>query len=186
MIKGFFFDLDGTLVGTHQANYQAYKKALDEFGVEIEYGEFEKTIGQQAQVFLPELAPKLNKDNYRDIAVQKAEYYKDFLHLSKLNTKLVQFLDMVAVHDQTVLVTTAKRANAEAVLRHHRLTDYFDHIVANEDVSESKPSPEAYNLALTKTGLHSSEAIAFEDSKVGREAAEAAGLSVIMVKEFIA
>lgn len=184
MIKGFFFDLDGTLVDTHQANYQAYKKALEVFGISITFDDFKKTIGHHAQDFLPKLAPGLKPYQYKQISDKKAVYYKDVVHISELNTKLVQFLDMVSKDNQIVLITTARRVNAKAVLEHHRLTSYFDHIITREDVRDSKPSPEAYQLALKKTGLTNAEAVAFEDSEVGRSAAEAAGIPVVMVREF--
>lgn len=184
MIKGFFFDLDGTLVDTHQANFQAYKRALTEFGVEIDFADFQKTIGFQAQTFLPWLAPDLSSDDYHQIAKHKAEHYKDLMHLTKLNEGLVNFMALMAGEHQLVLVTTAKQANAIAVLKHHKLTKYFDHVITAEDVTESKPAPEAYLLALQKTGLQSAEVVAFEDSKAGLQSAEAAGIAAVLIKEF--
>ena len=83
-----------------------------------------------------------------------------------------------------VLVTTAKRANAQTVLRHHELEEYFDYVVTSDDVSASKPDPECYLLALQKCGIKPNEALAFEDSEPGILAAEAAGINVIRVGDF--
>ena len=184
MIKGFFFDLDGTLVDTHQANYQAYKKALADFDVLIDFEDFKATIGYQAQNFLPRLAPNLSGDDYQAIARNKAEYYKELMHLTELNEGLVRFLELMSADHMLALVTTAKPANAQAVLEHHGLTHYFQHVITSADVAESKPSPEAYILALKKTGLEPNEVIAFEDSPAGQQSAEAAGISVVLINEF--
>lgn len=184
MVKGFFFDLDGTLVDTHRANFEAYQRAIKEVsGVDITWENFKETIGHVAKTSLPTLIPKLDEKMFQRIVELKADYYKDLMHLTQLNTNLIAFMDVMK-DAEIVLVTTAKRRNAEAVLAHHKLTKYFDHIITGDDVEQSKPAPDAYELALSKTGLSPHEAIAFEDSDTGRQAAEAAGLQVIMVSNF--
>jgi beta-phosphoglucomutase len=176
MIKGFFFDMDGTLVDTHEANYVAYKKALADFNI---------AIGQQANDFLPQLAPTLNRDDYDSLAAKKAEYYKESLELSKANAELVRFLHMISQDHVTVLVTTARPANAQAVLDRHNLKDYFDHVITNDDVRNSKPAPDCYEVALKKSGLSPNEVIVFEDSATGVSSAQSAGInSIVLVKSF--
>lgn len=185
VIKGFFFDLDGTLVDTHRANYESYRMALAEMGTDITFDDFKKTIGHQGRTFLPWLMPGIDEAGLDQVAERKAVHYKELMHLSVLNSKLITFIDSMRSEHAIVLVTTAKRRNATAVLEHHKLLDKFDYIITSEDVAESKPSPEGYKLALQKTGLTSNQAIAFEDSDIGKQAAEAAGLSVIMVRDYV-
>ena len=48
-----------------------------------------------------------------------------------------------------------------------------------------KPNPEAYLLALHKTGLAADEVIAFEDSLKGEAAAIGAGINVIRIRNFL-
>ncbi len=185
MIKAFFFDLDGTLVDTHRANFEAYRRALDDFGVTLTFDEFKKSIGHQAKTFLPWFAPGLSNEELEKVACKKKEYYKEVVHLSVINQQLVDFLTYLKPNHTVVLVTTAKRENAETILKHHDLLSLFDHIITFEDVTESKPSPEAYRIALERSGLRPSEAIAFEDSRSGIMAASAAGIAVVEVKDFI-
>lgn len=185
VLKGFFFDLDGTLVDTHRANYEAYRQALADVDVHITYDDFKKTIGHQARTFIPWFVPGIDEDSLNKLASRKAEYYKEKAHLSTLNTRLIKFIDSMRSDHIIVLVTTAKRRNAEVILTHHSLIGMFDHIITAEDVIDSKPSPEGYLLALQKTGLSANEAIAFEDSDSGRQAAEAAGLPVVMVGDYV-
>jgi HAD superfamily hydrolase (TIGR01509 family) len=184
MIKGFFFDLDGTLVDTHRANYEAYRQALEDFGVQLTFEEFKKSIGHQAKTFLPWFAPNLSVKELDEVAEKKKQYYKDCVHLSVLNHQLVDFLKYLKPHHTIVLVTTAKRENAKTMLKHHELLDVFDLMITSEDVTNSKPSPEAYQLALERTQLEPGEAIAFEDSPSGISAASAAGIAVIEVEDF--
>lgn len=184
MIRGFFFDLDGTLVDTHQANYEAYKKALSDIGVSITFDDFKRTIGKQARDFLPELAPNISEAQMEHVAHHKAHYYKELMHLSRCNEQLVSFIDAMTAHHTVALVTTAKKQNALAVLAHHKLTEKFDIIITADDVEHSKPAPDGYLLALELSGLSSNEVVAFEDSQSGIDAASAAKISVVHIKDF--
>lgn len=185
MIKGLLFDLDGTLVDTHIANYEAYRDALSDIGLDITYEDFKKSIGHQARTFLPWFAPGQTENVYAKISARKAVYYQRKMHRTRLNVKLKQFLEAMKPNHVIVLVTTAKRENAFAVLRHHNLEKMFDIIICAEDVKMSKPNPECYVKALNKAKLLPTEVIAFEDSEPGIVAAQAAGISgVVKVGEF--
>lgn len=184
MIKGFFFDLDGTLVDTHRANFEAYRHALEDYGVAITFDEFKKSIGHQAKTFLPWFAPSLSSEELDEVAEKKKQFYKEYVHLSVPNTQLVELLKYLKPHHVIVLVTTAKRVNAEMMLTHHKLQDVFDQIITFEDVTNSKPSPESYQLALERTKLKPNEVIAFEDSPSGIAAASGAGIAVVEVRDF--
>jgi beta-phosphoglucomutase len=185
MIKGFFFDLDGTLVDTHMANYKAYSKALADFHVDLSFEDFKKSIGYQAQVFLRWFAPGLDADDYLKIAEKKALYYPDCLQFSELNSNLVQFIKEIKESATVAIVTTAKKLNAESVLDFYNIRNCFDFMVSASDVMESKPHPEAYFKALEKSGLVSGEVLAFEDSDSGIQSAQSAGINVVRITRFL-
>jgi HAD superfamily hydrolase (TIGR01509 family) len=91
----------------------------------------------------------------------------------------------MAVHYPCALVTTAQPANAHSILAHHKLDDIFSVIITGGDVEKSKPHPQGYLEALKQLGLKAENTITFEDSETGRQAAEAACIPVIMVKDFL-
>src|SRR4051812_46163560 len=121
MIRGFLFDLDGTLVDTHRANFEAYKRALAHFGMDLTWERFKPSIGHQAKSFLPRIAPGLSDEQYAEIRDFKAQYYRDLVHLTEANLPLIEFMRTMAVHYPVALVTTARRPNATAILEHHNL-----------------------------------------------------------------
>ncbi len=185
-ISAFFFDLDGTLVNTHQSNYRAYLSAVrDVTGIELGVELMERIkAGESSDQFLSELIPEISPDVIAKINTRKKEVYPDHLDASELNEFLSTFLEQMAAHYTTVLVTTAKKKNAMAVLRQYDLERHFTHTIFGDEVSSMKPHPEAYQLALKKAGVKSEEAIAFEDSDKGIQAANAAGIKTIHIRSF--
>lgn len=185
-IKGFFFDLDGTLVDTEQANFEAYRTAIKEItNVDISKEDFKRTHGMVYRDFLPFLVPGIQTETIESVSARKKELYAELMHLTKANVFLVDFLRNITADHVTVLVTTAKKHNGKTVLREHGLLSLFDHIIYGDDVEHMKPHPEAYLLALKKSMLRSDEVIAFEDSQVGIRAATAAKISTIHIRSFL-
>lgn len=187
VIKGFFFDLDGTLVDTHEANFHAYHEAVKNIkGITL--GETLRAhikMGESSHTFLPKLINDLGVSEVDAINAEKKRVYPRHLDKSIINHQLVGFLENLSKHYVTVLVTTAKKANAQSVLEHHSLASLFTHTIYGDDVENMKPNPEAYLKALEITGLAANEVLVFEDSAKGIEAASGAGISVIQIKDFL-
>lgn len=186
IIKGFFFDLDGTLVNTHEANFYAYKQAVRETMSQDLGQELKVKIkqGESSDNFLPTLVSGIGTDQLSAIQKKKKEVYPKHLHMSEVNEFLSSFLAQMSQHYVTVLVTTAKKESAEAVIATHNIAQYFDFCIFGEDVKQAKPSPEAYNLALERAKLHPDEVIAFEDSEKGVQAALSAGIQTVQIRSF--
>lgn len=184
-IKGFFFDLDGTLVNTYEADFLAYRDAIEEVtGTRVKRDDFMTTNGMEMREKLRILTPSIKPDQIDAVAVGKKKHYKKYLHLTIPNETLISFLSDMAQDHVVALVTTAKRHNAEAVIEAHGIAKYFSVCVYGDEVSNSKPHPESYLRALERTGLASEEVLAFEDSKSGIDAAHAAGIRTIHIRSF--
>ena len=74
------------------------------------------------------------------------------------------------------LATTSDRLHTGKVLRALGLEDAFETVVTFDDVTATKPDPEAYRTALARLGVPAGDAVALEDSPAGVRAALAAGL----------
>lgn len=62
-----------------------------------------------------------------------------------------------------------------------KILDLFDEICSCDHVKRTKPDPEVYMLALRKLHVNACNALAYEDSPRGAEAAVSAGLNTIAV-----
>lgn len=77
------------------------------------------------------------------------------------------------------VVSNSPRHLVELALTRAGLQDAFTVWVAAEDVVHGKPAPDLYLAACQRLGVDPAEVVAFEDSRVGVNAAKAAGLTVV-------
>lgn len=184
VVRALLFDLDGTLVDTREANFLAYRDAFSLSGHQLTREQFETTWGRDSRDFIPDLVPGLDAAGIDAIRGDKGRLYPELLHLTALNEGLAAFLRLLAESHPTALVSTAKSGNGTQLLAAHGLAELFDVVVWGDDVSRSKPHPEGYQRALELLDADAASSLAFEDSATGREAALAAGLTVLEVPHF--
>lgn len=83
------------------------------------------------------------------------------------------------------ITTTTSRDNIDALLGRQLSPDWrdwFEVVLAGEDVSRKKPDPEVYERALQLMGLAPHEAVALEDSPAGVAAARGAHIPVVVAR----
>jgi beta-phosphoglucomutase len=186
-VKALLVDLDGTLVETAGANFEAYSEALTEFGLSIGRERFDAIAqGKNWKQFLPPLLAEAGlKIDPAMVNRRKAEIYATKMHQTKVNTALVRLVDMVRPLSRTALVTTASAINVQAVIAHHGLGRLFDVIVTGDDVDRHKPDPQAYQLAARHLDVSPEECLVIEDSDAGVASAHAFGAMVLRVQTLI-
>jgi HAD superfamily hydrolase (TIGR01509 family) len=79
------------------------------------------------------------------------------------------------------VATNGPEGLARLALERTDLLDAFEAIVSAETVGQGKPAPDVYLAACERLGAEPSDAIAFEDSAVGTQAAREAGLTTVLV-----
>ena len=185
MIKLAIFDMDGTLYNTNDVNYFAYKEALDEYNVKIDYDYYCRYCnGRHFTVFIPPLVDYDKEKTERIHSVKKTCYSK---HLSKakVNEHLFEIINLLKDSDcKIALVTTASKENTYQILDYTGTREVFDLILTAEDVTRAKPEPDGFLKAIAHFNASIDETLIFEDSDVGVVAAKATGASVIRIETF--
>ena len=116
------------------------------------------------------------------LAAKTKAYHEQIEQLSEIpiSSRLVEFLmQLKALNIAVGLVTGRSRSAVEYVLQKTDLAQYFDTIVAGDDLNSSKPEPEPYLLAVENLNLLPSQCLAIEDNPVGIEAAKRANIQVV-------
>lgn len=187
MIKLAIFDLDGTLFDTKNVNFSAYKEAIKQSGLqaEIDYDFYCSFCnGNNYKVFLPKIIAGITGEQMKEIHDRKKQLYPEFLNLARINEHLFSIIKSIHGEYCVALVTTASRKNVDDILQCFNVRCYFDLLITQEDVRETKPSPECFLRAMDMAEVTAENTIIFEDSKEGLEAAQRSGAQYVKVYGF--
>lgn len=174
-MKLIIVDLDGTLFDTKDVNYHAYKDAIMPYGYDIDYKYYcDFCNGRHYMDFLPQITT-FDKDILEKMHLAKKNAYKKYLSKAIVNDRLVDIIRLLRSEYKTAVVTTASKENCYDILKQFNLIDFFDLILTQDDINESKPDPEGFLKAMKYFDANPTETIIFEDSDIGLEAAKRTG-----------
>ena len=181
LIKLLVTDFDGTLVDTFEANYLAYQKAFSQFGLNLTEQQYKDCFGFRFDDFMEHMGIS-DTVIKQGIRMAKGDCYPLFFDKLKINHSLLSMLkSFKQAGGLTAVASTARKKNLMNALEHIEALEAFTLIIAGEDVEHGKPNPEIYKKVLKKLNVQPSEALVFEDSPVGIEAAVAANLSYVQI-----
>ncbi|HSN20031.1 MAG TPA: HAD-IA family hydrolase [Usitatibacter sp.] len=194
MLEALIFDVDGTVAETEGLHRRAFNLAFERHGIDIRWDEREyrrllRVHGGKERIArsLAEHEEPRPPAEIAAIHATKTRIYDELLHAEGVPWRPgVRRLMTEAKRAglRLALATTTSEANLEplfAPVLGEGWRTRFEAIVAGDAVPRKKPAPDVYLEALRRLDLDASQAVAFEDSRAGVEAARAAGLAVVGV-----
>ena len=176
----FLFDLDGTLIDSAELLAASYVEALKSYGCQISTTEMQRLMhGKHAKYFLKELLVEASDAQIDGIRKEKNRIYLAQISKLRLNRPLLAIVETLSKLGTTALVTTASREVVDAVVNCFRWNKLFRFSISGDDVCKPKPDPECYLAALYQTNVKAENAVAFEDSPIGQQAALKAAIDFI-------
>jgi len=172
-----FFDMDGTLVDTNLANFLSYKKAIQSV-TNSDHNLTHNPDKRFNRSTLHKAVPNLSETEYERIIQKKEEYYNDFLHEIKLNSKIADILSKYSETNKTVLITNCRKERALTTLNHFGLTDKFSVIFYRQFTDNDKKINKFQN-AISELGVPPHFVIAFENEEIEIAYARKAGVEII-------
>ena len=186
VIRGFLFDLDGTLVDSERETAEAMARALLRGqGIAIEQYDRDFIVGRSWLAIYDSLRAR-----YPQLAWSRAETIAQTAMLrdevfAELGITVLPGARAVLEWTQRfprALVTGSSRVEVTQVLPRIGPQASFPVIVAAEDVTRSKPAPDGYLSALAQLGLAPETCLVIEDSEAGIAAGREAGCLVLAVR----
>lgn len=180
-VKLLITDFDGTLVDTFEANYLAYQKAFSECCLHLSLKQYKECFGLRFDDFMNAMRIA-DEDTQKNIKRLKGEFYPLFFEKMRVNKSLLEMLrSFKQSGGMTALASTARRSNLINALNYLGIMDVFTFVIAGEDVEYGKPNPEIYHKVLEHLNVLPNEALVFEDSEVGINAARNAEINYIII-----
>ena len=188
MVSAVVFDLEGTLIDLSEQHILAYREVLGKhFNIEFTKEDFLSGYGRGPhhiiRMFLERHGIEKSDVECRRLADEKQvvlrEKYSDKVRVLPGVRNLLN--DLTEACLKVGLASSSPRRNVEFMLKNPGLWDYFQVVVAMEDVPEAKPDPRIFLLAAEKLNVKPAECVAVEDSVHGVRAAKDAGMKVVGV-----
>jgi mannitol-1-/sugar-/sorbitol-6-phosphatase len=172
----FLFDMDGTLINSIAAANQVWTEWANAHGLEPE-GVLRIMHGVRAIDTIRRLnVPGIDVEREAELLTQAEIAAMDGIVPIKGALALLRSLPA----DRWAVVTSAPRALATRRLEVAGVPRPRV-LVTAEDVTQGKPSPDAYLLAARQLDVDARDCLVWEDAQAGISAAEAAGADVIVI-----
>jgi len=185
MIKLIIFDLDGVLVDAKNIHFEALNEAL---GIKYSIGweeHLSKYDGLKTNQKLEMLSSEkgLPIDQHNFIWVEKQRLTLKKLKELKSSEQLqICINSLVDEGYKIACCSNSIRKTVLTVLSKLGIIEYFDLILSNEDVKNSKPHPEIYWKAMSTIGVLPEQTLIIEDSPFGLLAANRSRSNVMRVE----
>jgi len=164
------FDLDGVLIDSREANFQAFAHGVEALGLPTpEEGAVVGLIGLSAAEMLRRLGcpPDRVAEIYEGFV--KPHYLENLPRLARAVEGAVEVLTQLRQRGHRVVAcTSGDRALQEKALRHIGLRDFFEDMQTPDDSAFEKPQVEYLRELVERIGYRGS-IVHVEDSPVGLE-----------------
>jgi beta-phosphoglucomutase len=189
--EAIIFDFDGVFLDSEPLHYEACYTIFNDIGINISYEEFtEKYLGLADREMFPLIFRHnnyhVNSDEINSFIKQKVINYIDIIENKDdlpLIRGLEKYIAYLAEQNKKIAICSGPARNEiMSVLKNLKdnyLTNHFNTIIASEDVTQGKPSPEGYLLTARKLNVSPDKCLVIEDSPHGIMAAKNAGMNVI-------
>jgi HAD superfamily hydrolase (TIGR01509 family) len=184
-IKALIFDFDGLILETEGADHQSWAELFESNGGQLPFSKWVTLIGTEEGTFDPaqeleeQIGRKLDWDKL------KPQRYQRWLELIAAQSVLPGVVDYLEDGKRMGFKIGVASCSPLTWLNQHLhrlgLLGYFDAIRGKDHVSITKPDPAVYQAALDALQVRGDQAIAFEDSPNGIQAAKEAGLFCVAV-----
>lgn len=183
-VKGFLFDLNGTMVNDMPYHITAWHKEIIKLGGNLSLSEMKHQCYGKNDELLERVFPgRFTMEEKIKLGNDKEALYRiEFKPHLKLIDGLEAFLANAAKHHIKMGIGSAAITdNINFVIDNMNIRHYFDAIVSANDVVKSKPDAETFLKCAHQLGLAPAECIVFEDTPKGVECALNAGMKSVVI-----
>jgi beta-phosphoglucomutase-like phosphatase (HAD superfamily) len=184
-IRALIYDFDDTIVESERINDRLFSEFMRrEHNIDLSQEELDYLYGFSWSGIFEWLG------EHRGLRPSREEVWGRFLEIKReflrgTTLRVATGLDqMLALPVPQAIVSGSTREEIRMMMDNiHMSADSVDFILCEEDGGAGKPDPEGFLRAIASIGVPAAEALVFEDSPAGIEAARRAGIAVAFIAE---
>lgn len=184
--KAIIFDLDGTFADTMPLHYEACQLVCNELGFDFPEDFFYAEAGKPTIEVFKNLMKLLNLPyDGSEIGHKKEE---EFLKLipKVVPLKLVEDVAKLYAGKLPMAIGSGgQKHTVDLTLKAIGYTHFFQSVVSADDVVKHKPHPDTFLKCAEEMNVAPEFCVVFEDGDPGIEAAVAAGMKYVDVRDYL-
>jgi len=178
--EGLIFDMDGTLADTMPTHFIAWTRSMEAHGIQFPEERFYALGGVPAVNVIDMLAREQGvRVDAVKLAAEKEALFLELLEEVRPVLPVKAIAEFHREHIPMAIATGSEKWVAEKILRALGIYEWFGAIVGADCIENPKPAPDVYLRAAELIGVDPRRCHAFEDTKLGMEAARRAGMEVV-------
>jgi phosphoglycolate phosphatase-like HAD superfamily hydrolase len=184
MPKAAIFDLDGTLLDSVDLHALAWHEAMEKFGHDVSFEAARGQIGKGGDKLIPHfLSDDARRDHGKELEAWRGKRFRsEYLPLVRPFSAVPELLRRVKDAGVRIAVaSSAKQDELEKYLDIARIGDLIEVATSSDDVEQSKPAPEIFDVVLRRLKIDGPDAVAIGDTPYDAEAAVKAKVATIGV-----
>ena len=171
----YLFDWDGTLARTLDIWLVIMQQTLADYGIALPPKKIVRNLFGRGRAGLLELG--IAEQDLPAIFAQWDKTAQAAMETVDLYPHAADIIGALRGRGKKLaLITATIRPTVSKALARHHLEDFFDSIIAGDEVKEHKPDPEGILFTLDKLGVAKDRAIMFGDTEKDIRAAHNAGI----------
>ena len=184
MFHAVIFDMDGVIIDSEPAHYDADSAMFKKLGIHLSHDERDLFLGVSSEwmwnYILAKYPVRLSKS---EILAMDVSVRGEFLLAPdrlKVNPGVVDFIRrLLDAGIPLAVASSTVEGLLKQILTELDLFKYFSQIAAGDEVKHAKPEPDVFMLAANRLNVPPSLCLAIEDSPNGIKAAKSAGMKCI-------
>ena len=186
-MQAVIFDMDGTLIDTERVSQAAWRRAAQDFRIEIPERILHAFVGCSIPNAMNMIDDEFGDPAFTERLFNRRHEIFDATWEDELELKPGAAEAVAAVRERglaAALATSSVRDRAITSMERLGLMELFDAAVFDEDIEHHKPAPDVYLVAADHLGVEPTRCVTVEDSFNGVRAGAAAGMRTIMVPDY--
>lgn len=179
--EALLFDMDGVLLDSEELHRNSKEATFRHFGIAVGAEMFDRYKGRPDRTMVEDVVRGAGGDAslVQRVLAHKHGVFRELEHTLQAVEGATEFVHWAAGRFRLALATSATPRNREVGLRAIGAAGLFESVVDSSRVTEPKPAPEVFKIAMEDLGLAPDRCWVIEDSENGVVAGKRAGCTVV-------